>query len=371
VRRHQRKMKMSLCMTDSDPTFWIMRAAVRLSILTPIAYVYGCGIALSVGTQSFIGLKDGILPAPNELTDRFQDGFNHCSKEDWGQAIADFSEVIRLNSVIAAAAHVNRGAAYIAKEDFDNGIADFTRAIEIDATNFTAYLDRAGAYAKKGDYPRAVADYNECIKLGPSSDIAFLGRGLAHTANGDVSEAIVDFNQCLRLNPANVMAYASRANAFDHTGQMQKAIADYTEALTLSRQDIGMLADRGWDYFILGQFSNATKDLEEAISINPNDSHALNNLAWLRATCPVDSFRDGKKAVELATKACHLTDWKKSWCLDTLAAACAESADFDNAVKYQKRAMEMTDVKKEASDTMQKRLNLYVAQKPNHDGQRP
>src|SRR5262249_19208480 len=61
-------------------------------------------------------------------------------------------------------------------------------------------------------------------------------------------------------------------------------------------------------------------------------------LAWLWATGP-DGVRDGKRAVEAATRACELTDWKENEFLDTLAAAYAEVGDFDKAVEYQKKAV--------------------------------
>ena len=57
------------------------------------------------------------------------------------------------------------------------------------------------------------------------------------------------------------------------------------------------------------------------------------------ATCPEAKYRDGGKAVESATRACELTKWKSSEFLNTLAAAYAESGDFDAAVTWQTRAI--------------------------------
>jgi len=89
-------------------------------------------------------------------------------------------------------------------------------------------------------------------------------------------------------------------------------------------------------------------------------------LALLRATCPVAELRDGTKAVELATKACELTNWKDSDYVDALAAAYAEAGDFDSAVKWQKEAINLLPehASAEARRDYESRLKLYQSSKP-------
>jgi len=63
------------------------------------------------------------------------------------------------------------------------------------------------------------------------------------------------------------------------------------------------------------------------------------DLSRLLATCSDEKLRDGKRAVELATKANELTAGKDASVLDALAAAHAEIGDFDKAVEYQKQSL--------------------------------
>ena len=51
-----------------------------------------------------------------------------------------------------------------------------------------------------------------------------------------------------------------------------------------------------------GQFAEAENGLEAAIKLDSTE-YTLNALAWLKATCPEEKYRDGKIAVELAKKA--------------------------------------------------------------------
>jgi hypothetical protein len=84
---------------------------------------------------------------------------------------------------------------------------------------------------------------------------------------------------------------------------------------------------------------------------------AFNGRAWLRATCPEGRYRDGRKAVEDARKACDLSEWKNPNDLDTLAAAYAEAGDFTQAIKYQKQALDSPESRYDEDG--RKRLKLY------------
>ncbi|NOR66305.1 MAG: hypothetical protein GQ528_03000, partial [Woeseiaceae bacterium] len=114
-----------------------------------------------------------------------------------------------------------------------------------------------------------------------------------------------------------------------------------------------------------GEFAEAISDFEAAVLVDPVYALAFNALAWLRGTCVVAEFRDGAKAVEEATKASELTNWKKANYVGTLAAAYAEAGDFDSAVKRQKEAIDLlTGEEEELRADFEERLKLYQSGKP-------
>jgi tetratricopeptide (TPR) repeat protein len=114
-----------------------------------------------------------------------------------------------------------------------------------------------------------------------------------------------------------------------------------------------------------GEFAEAISYFEAAVRIDPDRALAFNDLAWLQAACPTAQFRDGAKAIENATKACELTNFKKAHYVGTLAAAYAEAGDFDAAIKRQKRAIDLlTKEEEELRSDFEERLKLYQSGKP-------
>jgi len=96
----------------------------------------------------------------------------------------------------------------------------------------------------------------------------------------------------------------------------------------------------------------------------PEDAGSLCTYAWFWATSSDAQKRDGRRALEAATRACELTEWQNPAMLDTLAAANAEVGDFVAAVLWQREALDR--IPEGASDRpgYEERLKLYERHEP-------
>jgi hypothetical protein len=131
-------------------------------------------------------------------------------------------------------------------------------------------------------------------------------------------------------------------------------------------EPVRMTAPSGFAQICLshGEFTNAINMCQKAVATNPEDASSYNTLAWIKATCPDASVRDGRDAVSAATQACELTRWKSASLIDTLAAACAESGDFQRAIRLQKQALLVGNAPESERGGMQERLALYKESQP-------
>lgn len=145
-------------------------------------------------------------------------GVARLMREEYAQAVEDFTTVIRLEPT--AAAYNNRAGAYASLKRRKEAIADFTRAIEIKPAA-GSHFSRGIAYAEDGDFDSAYTDYTSAIGLDPKLARAYLNRGIISASRGKVDEAADDFAMAFRLDPglrAELNAYMERFKATKRSG---------------------------------------------------------------------------------------------------------------------------------------------------------
>ena len=148
----------------------------------------------------------------------------------------------------------------------------------------------------------------------------------------------------------------SRAAAIAHA---RTTLRDYPFDIA-THNDLGVLLVQN------GDVRGGIEQWEISLQLNPDDGNALNNLAWVLATYPEDSIRDGKLAVELAEKATRLPGGNVPIVLRTLAAAYAESGDFSKAIGTAQRAIDLATAQNNTSlsATLRHEIELYQVRTP-------
>jgi hypothetical protein len=165
-----------------------------------------------------------------------------------------------------------------------------------------------------------------------------LGVGLEQ--EGRLSEAMVHYRIQAALSPLDYRVHYSLARVFGKQGRWAAVIGEYNAAADMGANPDDYVAHLNLADALthLGREQEAVVQLDEALRIKPDSTEAMNNLAWVLATSPEAGVRDGKRAVELAERACKLTQYKKTIMIGTLAAAYAEAGRFDDAITTAEKA---------------------------------
>jgi tetratricopeptide (TPR) repeat protein len=311
--------------------------------------------------QAAADFSEALRIEPHHLEAHANRGLAHARREAFDEAVADFTEAIRLNPRDPAL-YFNRGNAHFARGDYDLAVADYSEAVRRDPNHAWAFGNRGRAHARRGEHARAAADFTRLLQLDPKNARALADRAAAHLALGQPDRAAADYTEALGLEPTLAGAWFGRAAAHAALGRQEQAVADYTEALRLRPDDLAALHARSGVYALQGDYERALADNREAERRAPDNARTLNNLAWLWATAPKEEWRDVAKALEYARRACERTGWEDAGTLDTLAVACAAAGHFEEAVRWQRKAVELAP---EADrEDYRARLELYESGQP-------
>jgi len=243
-------------------------------------------------------------------------------------------------------------------------LGDNTRAIELEPKHPAAYNNRGNVYSELGQYNQALKNYNKSIELDSKHTNAYINRGNVYVELKQFNQALKNYNKSIELDPKHTNAYINRGNVYSELKKYNQAINDYNRSIELNSKNALTYSYRGIIYQVLKQYGRAIKDYDRAIRINPNDGVSYNNKAWLLATCPEESCRDGEEAVRMAKKAVKINGGPGI--RDTLAAAYAEAGRFEDAVREEKKAISMLGekVSQKVLEGLKKRLKSYQQGKP-------
>jgi tetratricopeptide (TPR) repeat protein len=342
---------------------------IAIAAIVSAAAIWGV-IQLSSTSQPIRrAKKTAMSPSTNsdEAAGHFQKGNSAYDKKDYDQALAEFSEAIRLDPKDPIA-YRNRGLLWQNKKEYDKALDDYNHAIQLDSNHASAYRHRANIWKDKGNYDNAIADYSEAIRINSNDDIAYFNRANIWLAKNEYDHALNDFSESIRVDTKYAPAYRLRGGVWLAKKEYDKALDDYNEAIRLDPGYADVYVNRGSIWGSKKEYSKALADYDEAIRLDPTNVYAQNLHAWLQATCEDAQWRYGKQAVEHAKSACELTKWKDSFYLDTLAAAYAEDGDFELALVWQRKVLNDPDGEKRFGHdgflAAKRRLALYEAQKP-------
>jgi len=251
---------------------------------------------------------------------------------------------------------------YLTAEKFDEAIEQLNKAIEINPKSVSGLLTRARLLIIKGETEDAKKDIGRVQQLQPNSPQALLLLSAVYEQEEKYGDAARLLEQLLEFNPANTQLRMQLAMNYSMGDFHDAAIGEFSKVIRQDPKNWLAKYSRADTYLNVGKHKEAIADYEAALKINREYDNLLNNLAWVLSTSPVDDVRDGKRAVELALKACEVSNYEKPHILSTLAAAYAESGDFKNAVKWAKKAVEIG--REDIQEQLEHELKSYSKKKP-------
>jgi tetratricopeptide (TPR) repeat protein len=259
---------------------------------------------------------------------------------DWGWCLllgysVTFSVLLNIES--HAEADCRKGKDLFFEYHFDESMAQYHKAEALWPDCVEAHCALGNILVGEGDISNGMAEYQKALAIRPDYTEADNNLGYTLIRLGRVGQAIVYFQRVLEYE----QSYQPRARAYYNLG---------------------------YAYQLDGRAVEAADCYQKALELQPQFMPAQISLAWIRATWPDASLRNGSQAVVLMEKANQLSNGKDPKILRTLAAAYAEAGRFDDAIATAQKAIAIAKQNGQTNllEENEKLLDFYLKHQPYH-----
>jgi tetratricopeptide (TPR) repeat protein len=249
---------------------------------------------------------------------------------------------------------------------FDDARLHLVEALRIKPDLVTARTNLGALLDSRGELAAAREQFEAAARLRP--DNASIHRQLGNVLRKlDLpAEAVAHFDRALEIQPNSAEALKGKGLALESMGRFGEAAETYGRAVEQRPGDLILHCYLGYALAESGQSAAAADQYAESIRLEPNWPRQAYAEARQFAAHPDAQRRSGPKAVRTAKMACQATGFQDWQGLDVLAAAYAESGNFELALDWQRKAIALlpASAPETAGRELREHLRLYEMHQP-------
>ena len=322
----------------------------------------------AVNIPEFVNIPpDGLRKIDVPAVESYRLADHAMALQQKGQYEASIAEWRKALKVDPADANANNslGMALFQTGRLDESITHFRKAVELKPAFVQAYCGLGSALAMQGKTGEALKLLRGAMKIDAHYAPLHNDLGMVLIQAGRGEEAITHFRKATEIQPGFVPAHSNLGGALAVKGRLKEAEAQFRKAVELDPSHTLSFYNLGLVLFESGKVEAAIFQWKKALAINPDYTEALNQTAWVLATHPEASVRNGGDALKFAQHAAQLSASQDPAILDTLAASYAEAGRFQEAVRTGRKALTLASrTSRESVKALKIRIALYEAKTP-------
>lgn len=238
-------------------------------------------------------------------------------------------------------AHTNLANALLEKGNTDEAISHYQAALHVLPNDATIHANLGNAFLRGGQLDEAIAQYTPALSERANYPGAHYNLAVALFRQGRLDEAIDHFRETVKLQPDHPDAYNDLAIALFQKGQPDEAISAWNKAVEIKPGNAEAHNNLGVALMQKGRTREAIDQWQKTLQIEPEKIGTQLTLAWVLATSPEASLRDGHQALTLARHAQELSGNHNPMTFRVLAAAYAETGKFPEAIGIAQQGIQL------------------------------
>jgi len=258
-------------------------------------------------------------------------GVSLAKRGQYAEAEAKFREVLDIRSGNARD-YANLGGALAGQGKTEEALAAYRKGIELDPGDVDTMNNLSFTLMQQLKFNEAEQYLRKALEIDPGFAPALGNLGLIAEQRQETEQAIDYFEQALELNPGLLFARNALATQLVRSGDAAAAIEQWRKVLEINPNELAAIHNVAMTQSGRGEHAEAIEYLRKGLNIAPDSSRLVAALAWELATAPEDELRNGAEAMQLAQRV-YSAYPNQPQIIDLMAAALAETGDFDNAVK--------------------------------------
>ncbi len=227
--------------------------------------------------------------------------------------------------------HKSLAIALFELERFDESDQEAKLALKQTPNDADVHQIRGQILVRKDQIPEAIYHLQQSLMAKPHDQAARYLLGKLFVQQGQFARAAEQLQHVVRARPSDVEAWSLLAICYLQLKEYDRAVEAFEKALALSPVNPALTRGLSAALIALGRNGEAVKHLRATLARRPRAVLIANDLAWLLATCPDASVRNGAEALGVIRPLVQQTRRKEPAILDTFAAALAEVGRFSEA----------------------------------------
>jgi tetratricopeptide (TPR) repeat protein len=264
--------------------------------------------------------------------------FDQLGRPD--EAVAEYEKALWFKPM-QEQTHIFLGIVLGKQKKYAEAITNYEAALVIDPDSAVTHNNLARIFHTQGKFDAAIEHYQAALKIDPKLALAHNNLGILLLQKNDLAGGTAQLHEALRLNPTNSETQFNLALAFNQQQQWSAAAELFAKTVGANSTDPKAHYEFATALAHLKRTREAMSQFAGALLLQPDYPDALDGLAWILSTDANADFRNGAQAVQMAGRACELTEKKDAGKLKTLAAAYAETGRFAEAISTAQLAKDL------------------------------